>query len=102
MAFGIVSSQPALLPLYKQMLESAVASMPKARQFNAIMNTAFDKITEELNAPESPQDTPNPMLEIQKRKNDQDYLIKKEQNELKREEVNLKKAEQLINLAENK
>lgn len=94
MAFDIVSKQPALLPLYKQMLESAAATMPKARQFDAIMDTAFKKIDEELNAPdEKPQVQDNPMLEVQKQKNIQDYEIKKEQNEIKREELNLKKAE---------
>lgn len=96
MAFGIVSKQPALLPLYKQMLESAVAGIPKARQFDAVLENAFKKIDKELNTPEEPQETKNnPMLELQKQKNNQDYAIKKEQNEIKREELNLKKAEAL-------
>ena len=92
-AFAIVSKQPALLPLYKRMIESAVATMPNARQFDAIMEEAFIKISAELNAPDAPQTTPtNEMVEVQKQKNAQDYAIKKEQNELKREELNLKKA----------
>lgn len=94
LAFGIVSKQPALLPLYRRMIESAVATMPNARQFDTAMDEAFDKISAELNAPDEPQNTPNnnDVLEIQKQKNAQDYAIKKEQNELKREELNLKKA----------
>ena len=92
LAFGIVSRQPALLPLYRQMLESAVATMPKARQFDAAVETAFEKISKELNTPDEPVNIqPNPMVELQKQKIAQDYAIKKEQNEIKREELNLKK-----------
>ena len=97
LAFGIVSKQPALLPLYKQMIESAVATMPNARQFDAVMDEAFDKISIELNKPDEPLNSqPDEMLEIQKQKNAQDYAIKKEQNELKREELNLKKAVAIV------
>ena len=95
-AFGIVSQQPALLPLYRQMLESAVATMPRARQFDAVMDSAFNKIEQELNEPEKPTTAqPNQMIELQKQKLDQDFVIKKEQNQLKREELNLKKVETL-------
>lgn len=102
-AFGIVSQQPALLPLYRQMLESAVATMPRARQFDAVMEQAFGKIAQDLNTPEAedkqlPQN--NAVLELQKQKNDQDFAIKKEQNQIKREELNLKKAEALAQLTE--
>lgn len=95
-AFGIVSQQPALLPLYRQMLESAVATMPRARQFDAVMDSAFNKIEQELSEPEKPTTAqPNQMIELQKQKLDQDFAIKKEQNQLKREELNLKKVETL-------
>ncbi|MBP5215504.1 MAG: hypothetical protein J6039_02990 [Alphaproteobacteria bacterium] len=95
-AFGLVSEQPALLPLYKQMLESAVATMPKARQFNSVMDTAFEHIEKELNAPEPKLERQDAAyLELQKQKISQDYNIKKEQNEIKREELDLKKAELL-------
>jgi len=101
MAFDVVSKQPALLPIYKQMLESAVATMPKARQFEAVMASAFNKINKELSLPDDNQKPEyNPLLELQKRKNEQDYSIKKEQNELKREELNLKKAEALTEYME--
>jgi len=91
-AFGLVSQQPALLPLYRKMLESAMSTMPKARQFDAVVDTVFNTISDELNKPdEPPANNNNEFLEIQKQKNNQDYAIKKEQNEIKREELDLKK-----------
>lgn len=92
-AFNIVSQQPALLPLYRQMLESAVATMPKARQFTAVMDGVFNKITQELNKPDEVLNSPNngEILKLQEQKNNQDYEIKKEQNLIKREELELKK-----------
>ena len=101
MAFNVVSKLPALLPIYRQMLESAVVTQPKARQFESVITSAFNKINKELNLPDdNPKQEYNPLLELQKRKNEQDYSIKKEQNELKREELNLKKAEALTNYME--
>ncbi|MBR3675996.1 MAG: hypothetical protein IKN71_02560 [Alphaproteobacteria bacterium] len=99
-AFNIVSQQPALLPLYRQMLESAVATMPKARQFNAVMDTVFNKIAQELNKPDEVLNSPNngEILKLQEQKNNQDYEIKKEQNLIKREELELKKIKTLSDL----
>ncbi len=95
-SFNIVSKQPALLPLYRQMIESAVATMPNARQFDAVMNEAFNAIENEFNKPDEPAPKiENPAVEIQRQKMAQDYAIKKEQNEIKREELNLKKAVEL-------
>lgn len=92
-SFNVVSNQPALLPLYRQMIESAVATMPNARQFDEVMNEAFNAIENEFNKPDEPEPkVVNPAVEIQRQKMEQDYAIKKEQNELKREELNLKKA----------
>ena len=100
-AFNIVSQQPALLPLYRQMLESAVATMPKARQFSLIMDTVFNRIEQELNKPETPENAPSgneEIVKLQAQKNNQDYAIKKEQNDLKREELNLKKVQTFSDL----
>ncbi|MBP5352550.1 MAG: hypothetical protein J6Y91_02140 [Alphaproteobacteria bacterium] len=95
-AFAIVSQQPALLPLYRQMLESAIANMPNARQFDIVMETAFERISAELNKPdEKPADKPSEWMQLQQQKADQDYAIKKEQNEIKREELDLKKVQAL-------
>lgn len=98
-SFDIVSKQPALLPLYRQMIESAVATMPNARQFDNIMESAFNKIEDEFNKPE-PAETHHQetIVDLEKQKNLQNFLIKKEQNDLKREELNLKKITELHNL----
>lgn len=96
-AFGVVSAQPALLPLYKQMLSAAVASMPNARQFESTISSVFAKIGEALNKP----DAPLPMapaqkqIELQEKKQAQDYEIKKEQNQIKRDELSLKVLKEL-------
>lgn len=99
-AFNIVSQQPALLPLYRQMLDSAVATMPKARQFSAVMDTVFNKIAQELNKPDEAATSPNngEIMKLQEQKNNQDYEIKKEQNLIKREELELKKIKTLSDL----
>lgn len=96
LAFNVVSKQPALLPLYRRMIESAVASMPNARQFETVIEEAFRKIETEFNTPDVPP-TPqsNPVVELENKKAEQDFVIKKEQNQIKREELELKKAAQL-------
>ena len=91
-SFEIVSKQPALLPLYRQMIESAVATMPNARQFDAAMVHSFDAIENEFNKPDEPPAKGVDYAQLQQQKLDQDYALKKEQNDLKREELNLKKA----------
>lgn len=98
-AFGLVSQQPALLPLYRQMIESAAATLSNARQFENVLEEAFDKISTELNTPDAPS-TPaeDKMLELQNKKMDRDFVIKKEQNQLKREELDLKKFTELNNM----
>ncbi len=95
-SFSIVSQQPALLPLYRQMIESAVATLSNARQFENVLEETFNKISAELNTPDVP--TPpaeQPVIDLQKEKNQQDFIIKKEQNEIKREELELKKFTEL-------
>lgn len=84
-AFDMVSAQPLLLPLYRQMLGGLIATMPNARQFENAVEDVFNKIQQELSQPKEPQ--PNPeMIKIEK-----DYEIKKEQNQIKAEELELKK-----------
>ncbi len=94
-AFGIVSAQPALLPLYRQMLSAAVASMPNARQFENTITEVFAKINEDLHKPEAPNNLSQQQFELQKQKLAQDYEIKKEQNQLKRGEFSLKALKEL-------
>ncbi len=101
-AMNMVSKQPALLPLYRQMIESAVATMPNARQFDAIMEQVFNKIEAELNKPEPVKTAvSNPVVDLERQKLSQDYAIKKEQNDLKREELNLKKAVEINKTLKN-
>lgn len=90
-AFDVVSKQPALLDLYRQMISSVVSSLSNARQYENVLSGCFDRIAQEFNQPEPPeQPVPNPQmlsLQLQMRKNEQDFAIKKEQNDLKRIEV---------------
>ena len=94
-AFGIVSAQPALLPLYKQMLSAAVAGMPNARQFENVITEVFDKIQADLHKPEAVNHLAQKQVELQEKKLAQDYEIKKEQNQLKRGEFSLKALKEL-------
>lgn len=98
-SFGLISQQPALLPLYRRMIESAVASMPNARQFEHVLSEVFEKISAELNIPKAPQQQPqtDSLFKLQQQKQIQDFAIKKEQTAIKREELELKKQ-----VAENK
>lgn len=84
-AFGVVTEQPLLLPLYRQMTGSLIATMPNARQFEKTIDDVFTKIQQQLSQPKEPQPIPE-MVKIEK-----DYEIKKEQNQLKAEELELKK-----------
>ena len=84
-AFDMVSAQPLLLPLYRQMLGGLIATMPNARQFENAVEDVFNKIQQELSQPKEPQPDTE-MIKIEK-----DYEIKKEQNQIKAEELELKK-----------
>lgn len=98
-AFQVVSAQPALLPLYKQMIESIVVTLPAARQFNTAIEETFNRITQELAQPD--QEQPNPdmiraqadMMRAQadQVKNANEFAVKQEANAIKQEEVELKK-----------
>jgi hypothetical protein len=98
-AFQVVSAQPALLPLYKQMIDSVVVTLPNTRQFSAAIDETFARIEAELAQPE--QEQPNPdMIRAQadmaraqadQVKNANEFQIKQEANAIKQEEVALKK-----------
>ncbi len=95
-AFDIVSKQPALLDLYRQMISSVVSNLSNARQYESVLNNCFEKIAQELNAPDKEEVVPQPNLQaeaiaVQKQRNLWDYEIKKEQNEIKKAELLLKK-----------
>lgn len=80
-AFALVSTQPLLLPLYRGMIESVIASMPKARQFETILEQTFNNISKDLQRPDNQpmQNVQNNMVKIQQEKND-----------LKRRELDIK------------
>lgn len=87
----VVMSQPLLLPLYRQMINSVVVTLPNARQFEATIEQVFNQIQQSLSQPK-PQ-MPNPQImavQNQAQKNQQDFMIKQEQNRLKAQEVALK------------
>ena len=98
-AFQVVSAQPALLPLYKQMIDSVVVTLPNTRQFTAAIDETFARIEAELAQPEPEQ--PNPdmvraqadMMRAQadQIKNANEYAVKQEANAIKEQEVQLKK-----------
>lgn len=92
-AFGIVSAQPLLLPLYEQMIESLTVTLPQARQFSGIIEKVFEDIkTATAQKNEIPQPTPD-MIKAKAEilKNQNDFEIKRQANAIKQEEVNLKK-----------
>ena len=103
-SFQVVSAQPALLGLYKQMIESMVATLPSARQFSASIEACFGKIEQELSAPQPEQPNPDMMrAETERMKAQNDFAIKQQANAIKEQEVQLKKqAEDNKIMMENK
>lgn len=99
-AFQTVSMHPALLPLYRQMAEAMVVTLPAARQFNTALDTTFARIEQELSQPNK-QEQPNPDLiraqadmmraQAEQVKNQNELQVKQEANAIKEQEVQLKK-----------
>lgn len=98
-AFQVVSAQPALLALYKQMLTSVVVTLPNTRQFTAAIDETFMKIEEELAQPSEPEVNPDVIraqADMERAKADQvknanEFAVKQEANAIKEQEVQLKK-----------
>lgn len=61
-AFQVVSAQPLLLPLYRQMIETVVVTLPNARQYEPIIEQAFSQIQQQLSQPQPEQ----PNIEMEK------------------------------------
>lgn len=97
-AFPVVSAQPALLGLYKQMVESVVVTLPNTRQFTAAVDEAFGKIEGELSAPQPDEPSDDAMkaradmmkAQADITKNQNEFAIKQRQNEIREQEVQLK------------
>lgn len=99
-AFQVVSAQPALLTLYKQMISSVVVTLPNTRQFTAAIDASFAKIEEELAQPAPQEQTSPDMIKAQAdmikaqaevTKNANELQVKQEANAIKEQEVELKK-----------
>jgi hypothetical protein len=89
-AFQFVSAQPALLPLYKQMIQSVITTLPNTRQFEPVVDEVFSRIAQELAQPEQPDNGDQAEMvknQLQAQKNQNDLMIKQEQNQIKREEL---------------
>lgn len=63
-AFQVVSAQPLLLPLYRQMIETVVVTLPNARQYEPVIEQAFTQIQQQLSQPRQEQ----PNIEMEKLK----------------------------------
>ena len=91
-AFQVVSAQPLLLPLYRQMIETVVITLPNARQYEPVIDEVFNKIQQQLSQPQPEQPDPEVLkVQQQAQKNQQDAVIKQEQNRIKAQEVANKK-----------
>jgi Skp family chaperone for outer membrane proteins len=96
-AFQIVSAQPALLPLYRQMIDSVVVTLPNTRQFSNAIDAVFAQIEAELAQPdeETPQNAAESMkaqadmvrAQADMTKNQNEFAIKQQQNAIKEQEV---------------
>ncbi len=91
-AFDVVSAQPLLLDVYRQMIENLTASLPNARIYEPILKKTFEEIGAQLKAQE-----PNiglMQLKQQEQKMMLDYRLKEKELAIKEAELILKKNEQ--------
>lgn len=94
-ALPAVSAQPLLLPVYKQLLQSVIVTLPNTRQFEPVIDEVFAKIEQDLqNQDEGGADEEQLKAQaemaknqLQAQKNQNELLIKQEQNQIKREEL---------------
>lgn len=90
-AFQVVSAQPLLLPLYRQMIETVVVTLPNARQYEPVIEQAFTQIQQQLSQPQPEQ--PNIELEkikVEREKMQLDAMMTQESNEIKKQENQIK------------
>lgn len=91
-SFQAISAQPALLPLYRKMVESMIVTLPNARQFEPVIESVFQNIEVGFSRPQEPKPDPEEQkIQIAAQKNQQEFQIKQEQNRIKEEELALKK-----------
>ena len=90
-AFQVVSAQPLLLPLYRQMIETVVVTLPNARQYEPVIEQAFSQIQQQLSQPQPEQ--PNIELEkikVEREKMQLDAMMAQASNEIKRQDNQIK------------
>lgn len=100
-SFEVISAQPALLPLYKQMVQSVVVTLPNTRQFTAAIEETFARIEAELAQPDEKDESTSPDMiraqadmmkaQAEQMKNANEFQVKSEANAIKEQEVQLKK-----------
>lgn len=71
-AMPLVSQQPLLLPLYRQMISAVVSSMPRAQTFESVIDQTFSAVSAQLNKKEEPDEAA--LIEAQRLKEKQDAL----------------------------
>lgn len=113
---GVVSTQPLLLGLYKQMIMALVGQMPQARTFESILDQTFSAIEKELNTPSDETGANSFYLsalranankerlemlqqKLAEQKALMDYEIESEKNRLKEKELAIKSIESQAKLA---
>ena len=89
-AFDVVSSQPLLLDLYRQMIESLTTTLPNARMYEPVISKAFEAISLELKQKEAPE--PN-LAVLQLKQEEQKMLL---EHKIKEKEVAIKEAELVL------
>ena len=100
-SFEVISAQPALLPLYKQMVQSVVVTLPNTRQFTAAIDETFSRIEAELSQPDEKDESTSPDMiraqadmmraQAEQMKNANELQVKSQANAIKEQEVQLKK-----------
>lgn len=92
-ALSTVTQQPLLLPLYKEMIEAVVATLPKARSFESTLEKVFNDVSmefenkrklQEQQMQKQPETDPKIMIEMQKNQLKEKELSIKEKIEMER------------------
>ena len=86
-AFGIVSGQPLLLGIYRQMLSNLAATLPGARLYAPVIEKVFDGIEKDLNK-QMPQTPDLAMMQFEQNTKKTAF-----EQEMKQKELALKEAE---------
>jgi hypothetical protein len=97
-ASQVVMSNPSFLPLYKQMMDSVVVTLPSARQFASAIDETFNRIQNQLAQPQPEQPNPDVIraqadmvrAQADQVKNQNEFEVKQQANAIKKQEVQLK------------